>query len=95
LLDARILGIVLLSVVQRPRTIADGKVKMTLGDLDKLIRLETFLRDEPDSRQEVVFADLKNKSTEELRELVRKEAETLSELQRPARWTDGVQNKES
>ncbi len=54
---------------------------MTLGDLDKLIRLEAFLSDLPDSRQEVVFADLKNKSTEELRAMMREEIEALKELE--------------
>jgi len=52
-------------------------------DLDKLIRLESFLRDEPDSRQEIVFADLRNKSTEELREMVRQEVGMLKEVGDP------------
>ena len=59
----------------------DGEVKMTLSDLDKLIRLESFLRDEPDSRQEIVVADLRTKSNEELREMIRQEMETLKELE--------------
>ncbi len=54
---------------------------MTLSDLDKLIRLESFLRDEPDSRQEIVFPDLRDKSREELREMVRQEIEALKELE--------------
>ena len=52
----------------------------SLGDLDRLIRLESFLRDEPDSRQELVFGDLRDKSTEELREMMRQEIEALGEL---------------
>ena len=76
----RSLQIVQMALVHLAKAIAEGKVKMTLADLDKLIRLEAFLSDQPDSRQEVVFADLKNKSTEELRAMMRQEIETLKEL---------------
>lgn len=77
----RNLQIVHMALVQLAKAVADGHVKMALGDLDKLIRLESFLRDEPDSRQEVVFGDLRNKSREELQEMVRQEMETLKELE--------------
>ncbi len=77
----RNLKIVEMAIVQLARAIADGKVKLSLSDLDKVVRLENFLRDEPDSRQEVVFADLKNKSTGELRAMVREEVEILKELE--------------
>ena len=76
----RSLQIVQMSIVQLAKAISQGKVKLTLADLDKLIRLEAFLSDQPDSRQEVVFADLKNKTTEELREMMREEIEMLKEL---------------
>ena len=69
------------AVVSHPHPVAkaivDGEVKMTLSDLDKLIRLESFLRDEPDSRQEIIIADLRNKSNEELREMIREETRLL------------------
>ena len=78
---ARNLQIVHMALVQLAKAVADGQVKMSLGDLDRLIRLESFLRDEPDSRQEVVFGDLRNKSREELREMVRQEMEVLKELE--------------
>lgn len=52
-----------------------------MEDLDKLIRLEAFLNDLPGSRQEVVFGDLKNKSREELRDMMQREMETLKELE--------------
>jgi len=77
----RSVQIVQLALVQLAKAIAEGKVKMTLGDLDKLIRLEAFLSDLPDSRQEIVFADLKNKSTEELRQMMRDEIESLKEIE--------------
>ena len=77
----RNLQIVHMALVQLAKAVADGRVKMNLGDLDRLIRLESFLRDEPDSRQEVVFGDLRNKSTQELREMMRQEMETLKELE--------------
>lgn len=77
----RNLQIVHMALVQLAKAVADGQLKMNLGDLDRLIRLESFLRDEPDSRKEVVFGDLRNKSTEELREMVREEMEMFKELQ--------------
>jgi hypothetical protein len=70
-----------LQVVQLAKAIAEGNVKMTLADLDKLIRLEAFLSDEPDSRQEIVIGDLRGKSTEELREMMREEIQVLKELE--------------
>ncbi len=76
----RSLQIVQLALVQLAKAIAEGKVKMTLGDVDKLIRLEAFLSDLPDSRQEIVFADLKNKTTGELRAMMREEIEVLKQL---------------
>ena len=79
----RNLQIVHMALVQLAKAVADGQVKMNLGDLDRLIRLEAFLRDEPDSRQEVVFGDLRNKSTDELRQMIRDEMELLGELQGP------------
>ncbi len=78
----RNLQIVHMALVQLAKAVADGQVKMALGDLDRLIRLESFLRDEPDSRQEVVFGDLRNKSREELQEMIREEMEVLNELTR-------------
>ena len=77
----RNLQIVHMALVQLAKAVADGHVKMALGDLDKMIRLESFLRDEPDSRQEVVFGDLRNKSREELQEMVRQEIEVLKQLE--------------
>ena len=77
----RSLQIVHMALVQLAKGIAEGDVKMTLGDLDKLIRLETFLSNEPDSRQEIVFAELKNKSDQELREMVREEMRMLGEIE--------------
>lgn len=77
----RNLKIVNMAVVKLARAIVDGDVRWSVGDLDKLIRLESFLRDEPDSRQEIVFAELKHKSREEIQEMIRKEMEALRELE--------------
>ena len=79
----RNLQIVHMALVQLAKAVADGQVKMNLGDLDRLIRLESFLRDEPDSRQELVFGDLRDKSAEELRQMMRDEMKLLKELQGP------------
>ncbi len=76
----RSLQIVQMSIVQLAKAVSQGKIKMTLSDLDKLIRLESFLSGQSDSRQEHIFGDLKNKSTEELREMIKVEIEMLKEL---------------
>ena len=76
----RNLQIVHMALVQLAKAVADGHVKMALGDLDKLIRLESFLRDEPDSRQEIVVADLRNKSAEQLQEMIREELKLLKDI---------------
>ena len=76
----RSLQIVQMSIVQLAKAISQGKVKMTMQDLDRLLRLEMFLTDQPDSRQEVVFADLRNKTTGELKAMVREEIEMLKEF---------------
>jgi hypothetical protein len=58
---------------------------MTLSDLNKLIRLEAFLCDEPESRHELVLNGLRDKSDNELREMVRQEIETLRGIGSPQR----------
>ena len=77
----RNLKIVNLAMVKLARAIVAGDVKWSVGDLDKLVRLENFLRDGPDSRQEIVVADLKSKSVEELKEMVGEEVRLLASLQ--------------
>jgi hypothetical protein len=56
---------------------------MTLADLDKLIRLEAFLSDEPESRHELVLNDLSDKSDSALREMVKQEMEILRRIGSP------------
>ena len=69
--------IVHLALMQLAKAIAEGDIRMTLSDLDKLIRLEAFLSDEPESRHELVMNDLRDKSDSELQEIVRQEMELL------------------
>jgi hypothetical protein len=76
----RSLQIVHMALVQLAKAIAEGDLRMTLSDLDKLIRLEAFLSDEPESRHELVVNDLRDRSDEELREMVRRELDTLREI---------------
>lgn len=73
----RSLQIVHLAMVQLAKAIAEGEVRMTLADLDKLIRLEAFLSDEPESRHEFVVNDLRAMTDEELQELVKEEVAVL------------------
>jgi hypothetical protein len=77
----RSLQIVHMAMVQLAKAIVEGDLRMTLSDLDKLIRLEAFLSDEPESRHELVLSELKGKSDEELRELVRQEMDVLRRIE--------------
>ncbi|MBZ0270087.1 hypothetical protein K8I85_18195 [bacterium] len=72
--------IVQMALVQAARQIAEGKVRCTVSDLDRLIRLEAFLDGHADSRQEIIARDLAGKSTTELRILLRRELEVLHDL---------------
>ncbi|HEX5133442.1 MAG TPA: hypothetical protein VFX92_13285 [Candidatus Krumholzibacteria bacterium] len=76
----RSLQIVHMALVQLAKAIAEGAIRMTLSDLDKLIRLEAFLIDEPESRHELVVSELRGKSDKELREIVRQEVDVLGEI---------------
>ncbi len=76
----RNLQIVHLALVQLAKAVAEGDVRMTLADLDKLVRLEAFLCDDPEARHEVVINDLKRKSDQELREMVNAEVAMLREI---------------
>ena len=72
--------IVQMALVQIARQIAEGKVKATISDLDRLIRLEHFLEGRADSRQEIIARDLAGKSTGELRVLLHREMAVLAHL---------------
>lgn len=76
----RSLQIVHMALVQLAKAIAEGDIRMTLADLDKLIRLEAFLSDEPESRYELLIGDLAGKTDKELRELVGQEVDVLREI---------------
>jgi hypothetical protein len=69
----RNLQIVHLALVQLAKAIADGDVRMTLADLDKLVRLEASLNDGPESRHELVLSDLRGKTDRELYEMIEEE----------------------
>ena len=77
----RSLQIVHLAMVQLAKAIAEGDIRMTLSDLDKLIRLEAFLSDEPESRHELVLSDLRNKTDNELRDMMKQEIGILRQLE--------------
>jgi hypothetical protein len=72
--------IIQMAILQLAKAVAEGQVKMTLSDLDKLIRLEAYLNDEPESRQEIIVFNLKDKSDKELKEIMRREMMMLQEL---------------
>lgn len=74
--------IVQLAIVELAKAIAAGKIKMTLSDLDRLVRLEEFLNENPDSRPEIVGTfNVSQMSAEELRARIKKEVEELKRLQ--------------
>ncbi len=76
----RSLQIVHMALVQLAKAIAEGDIRMTLSDLDKLVRLEAFLSDEPESRHELVVSELRGMSDRDLREMVQVELLMLSHL---------------
>lgn len=76
----RSVRIVELALIRLAKSISQGDVRMTLSDLDKLIRLESFLRDEPESRQEIIVHDLEGKSDSELRAIVKREISLLQTI---------------
>lgn len=76
----RSLQIVQLALVQLAKAIAEGEVKMTLADLDKLIRLEAFLSDAPESRHELLVNDLSARSDAELRAMLIEEMGVLQSI---------------
>jgi transposase len=60
----RQLQIVHMALLQVAKAVAEGKVKANISDLDRLIRLERFLSNEPDSRTEHVIGDFSGKTQE-------------------------------
>jgi transposase len=73
--------IIQLALVHLAKAIAEGKIKMNLSDLDRLVRLESFLDQGVDSRHEVIIESLKGKSFEELRGMLKTELESLKKLE--------------
>jgi hypothetical protein len=69
-----------MALVTAARQIAEGKIRATMADLDRLIRLERFLEGEVESRHELVARELAGKSTDELRVMLRRELKELTEL---------------
>jgi len=59
------LQIVRMALLQAAKANAEEKVKITIGDLDRQIRFDRFLSDEPDSRTEHVIGNLTGKTREE------------------------------
>jgi hypothetical protein len=72
--------IIHMAILQLAKAVAEGQVKMTLSDLDKLIRLEAYLNDEPESRQEIIVGDLRDKTDQELEEIVQQELTVIREI---------------
>jgi hypothetical protein len=72
--------IIQLALVQLAKSIAEGKVKMNLSDLDRLVRLETFLDQGSNAGADFGLGNLQGKSFEELRGMIKTELETLKKL---------------
>ncbi|GJM43878.1 MAG: hypothetical protein DHS20C21_07200 [Gemmatimonadota bacterium] len=68
-------------IIATARAIADGRIRPSLSDLDRLMRLEAFLEGEVESRHEIVARDLRDKSTAELREILRSELQDLEAIE--------------
>jgi hypothetical protein len=69
-----------MALVATARQIAEGKIRATMSDLDRLIRLERFLEGEVESRHELVARELAGKSIDELRLMLQRELKELTEL---------------
>jgi hypothetical protein len=76
----RSMQLVQVALVQVAKQLAEGRIKATFNDLDKLLRLERFLEGLPESRQEVVATDLRGKTLEELKVALRSEIKELAEI---------------
>jgi transposase-like protein len=76
----RQLQIVHMAMMHVAKAVADRKVKVTMSDLDRLIRLERLLSNEPDSRTEHVIGDLSGRTREELQAMLAKEIEMARKL---------------
>ena len=76
----RNLQIVQMALVRLAKAIAEDKIKMTLADLDRLIRLESFLTEGVDSRTEVLIEGLETRPLIELRSMIKQEIRLLEEL---------------
>ena len=72
--------LVQVALIQIAKQLAEGRIKATFSDLDKLLRLERFLEGLPESRQEVVATDLRGKTLEELKVALRSEIKELVEI---------------
>jgi ABC-type amino acid transport substrate-binding protein len=72
--------LVQVALIQIAKQLAEGRIKATFSDLDKLLRLERFLEGLPESRQEVVATDLRGKTLEELKVALRSEIKELAEI---------------
>jgi len=72
--------IVRMALMHVAKAIAEGKVKPTMSDLDRLIRLECFLSNEPDSRTEHVVGDLSGRTREELQAMLAREVKLVKQV---------------
>lgn len=73
-----------LALVQVAKALAEGRVKVTLADLDRLLRLEEFMAGRADSRQEVIARELEGRSLDELKAMLREEVASLGDLFEPS-----------
>ncbi len=87
----RNMQIVRMAVFQLAKAVAEGEVRMTLSDLDRLIRLEAFLSDEPESRRQIVIHDLKYKTDEELQAIIDDEIASIEKIKLTVRAETGDQ----
>ena len=57
------------AILATAKQIAEGKIRASFSDLDKLMRLEAFLKDEAESRQEVITANATHLEVDRLSKL--------------------------
>ena len=72
--------IIQMAILQLAKAVAEGQLKMTLSDLDRLVRLEAYLNDEPESRKEIILDDLRQKTDDELNSILSEEIALIEEI---------------
>jgi hypothetical protein len=68
------------AIIAAARAIAEGRVRPTLADLDRMVRLESFVEGEAASSPDAVMPDLCDMTDEEVSEMAKEQMRTTYRL---------------